>query len=134
MTAEPQFALIHETLNEAMTDAVRALGGAKKVAAVIWPSKPLDEAKNRLNDCLNPQRPEKLSLSEIMFVLRSAREIGYHGAMTFIAQECGYRVEPVEPLDEQAKLQREFIESVKASQKIAARLERLATPSVRAVG
>lgn len=128
-----QFELIHESLNEALTDAVRALGGAKKVGAAMWPSKPVDEAKNRLNDCLNPQRPEKLALSEIMFLLRSAREIGYHGAMQYIAQESGYRVEAVEPQDEQAALQREYIESVKVAQRIAARLERLSFPGVKSV-
>ena len=50
MSAASQYELIHETLNEAMTDAVRALGGSKKVGALLWPAKPVDEAKNRLND------------------------------------------------------------------------------------
>lgn len=131
-----QYELIHETLNEAMTDAVRALGGSKKVGILLWPAKPIDEAKNRLNDCLNPARPEKLSLSEILWILRAAREAGYHGAMAFIAQECGYRIpEPVEPADEQAHLMRDYIESVRAQQKIAARLERIAgvTNNIKAV-
>ena len=126
-----QFDLIHESLNEALTDAVRALGGSKKVGSALWPSKPIDEAKNRLNDCLNPQRAEKLSLSEIMFLLRSAREIGYHGAMQYIAQESGYRIDPIEPHDEHAELQRQYIESVKVAARIAARLERLSFPNVK---
>lgn len=128
-----QYALIHESLNEALTDAVRALGGSKKVGAALWPAIPMDEAKNRLNACLNITRPEKLSLSEILFILRWAREIGYHGAMHFIGQECGYHVEPVEPADEHAKLQRDYIEAVKLQAKIAARLEKLALPTIKAV-
>jgi hypothetical protein len=126
-----QFDLIHESLNDALTDAVRAMGGSKKVASALWPSKPLDQAKNWLNDCLNPHRPEKLSLSEIMFLLRGAREIGYHGAMNYIAQECGYRIEPVEAQDEKERLIREFNESTRALAKIAERIERLANVPVK---
>ena len=134
MTPAGQYQLIHESLNEAMADAVRAVGGSKKVGSLLWPALPIEQAKNRLNDCLNAARPEKLSLAEVMFVLRAAHDAGYHGAMQYIAQESGYSLpQPVEPQDEAAQLQREFIEAVRASQKIAARLERLNVPTVKAV-
>jgi len=124
MAFQPE--LIHESIEDALRDAVRAAGGSKKVGPMLWPAKPLKEAENRVNDCINPDRAEKFSLAELLFVLRMAREAGYHGAMHFIADECGYRApEPLEPHDEQAKLMRDYIESVRVAQKIAARLERL---------
>jgi hypothetical protein len=133
-SAVTQYELIHETIYEAMSDAVRALGGAKKVGPELWKALPQKSAENRVNDCLNPNRNDKFSLPEMLWIIRSARAVGYHGAMAFIAQESGYRVEPIEPLDERDALQREYIESVKAAQKIAARLERLAiAPNMKAV-
>jgi hypothetical protein len=127
--------LIHESIEDALRDAVRSAGGSKKVGPMLWPAKPQKEAENRVNDCINPNRDDKFSLAELLFVLRLAREAGYHGAMQFIAAECGYRSpEPLEPQDEQARLMRDFIEATKMQQKIAARLERLAiSPSVKAV-
>src|SRR6478609_8377608 len=130
MTFQPD--LIHETIHDALRDAVRALGGSKRAGPLLWPTKTVKDAENRLNDCLNPDREQKFALSELIFLLRMAREVGYHGAMQFIASECGYRhPEPLEPHDEQAALQREYIETVKLQARIAARLERLSFPSVK---
>lgn len=131
MAFQPE--LIHESIEDALRDAVRAAGGSKKIGSMLWPAKPLKEAENQVNDCINPMRRDKFSLAELLFILRAAREAGYHGAMSFIAQECGYRSEPVEPQDEQARLMRDFIEATKMQQKIAARLERLAVPAQSAV-
>ena len=127
--------LIHESVFDALRDAVRALGGAKAVGPMLWPARPVEEARNRLNDCLNPQRAEKFSLFELLLILRRAREAGYHGAIGFIATECGYAPPtPVDPADERAELQRTYVESVKQQRLIADRLERLAQqPTVRAV-
>ena len=121
MSFQPE--LIHESIYDAMRDAVRAAGGSKKVGTMLWPAKSVTDATDRVNHCVNPNREEKFALTELLFILRAARESGYHGAMQFIAAECGYRQpDPLEPQDEQAALQREYIESVKAAQRIAARL------------
>jgi len=127
--------LIHESIYDAVHDAVRAIGGSKKVGCLLWPAKSVKDAENRINDCLNCDRAEKFSLVELIFILKLAREVGYHGALHFINDECGYRhSEPLEPKDEQAALQREYIESVKSAQRIAARLERLVlSPSLKAI-
>jgi hypothetical protein len=119
--------LFVESIYEALREAVKALGGAKAVGLYLWPEMFADDAGTKLRDCLNPERRERLNPEQVLLILRRAREAGYHGAMQFIAAEAGYKCEPVEPLDEQASLQREYIESVKAAAKIAARLERLAT-------
>jgi len=45
--------------------------------------------------------------------------------LLFLAREAGYAdPQPVEPEDERAKLQREYIEATKAMQRLAGRMER----------
>jgi hypothetical protein len=123
-----QDALFHESIYDALRAVVERAGGAKCVGARLRPSKSPDEAGRWVLDCLNPSRAERFAPEDFMHILRIGREIGYHGCMAYIGQETGYRVEAVEPQDEQAKLQRDFIESVKAQQKILARMERMAMP------
>ncbi len=127
----PQPPLFVESVNEALRAVVAHLGGAKAVGPMLWPQKPVDEAARQLLDALNPDRPHKLDPEQTLFLLRKAREAGYHGAMEFIATEAGYtKPSPIEPEDERAQLQRDFIAAVKTSQQIAARLERV-TPIAR---
>lgn len=128
--------LIHESAIDALRDAVKALGGAKVVGHLLRPTKTLDDAKNWCNDCLNPDRREKFDLDDVIAILRRSREAGFHGAMAYIAMECGYTAPtPVEPADENAKLQRAFIAAVEEQKKILAKFERLnASPALRAVG
>lgn len=61
-----------------------------------------------------------------MLIMRKAREAGYHGAMQYLAVECGYSSpHPLDPADERAELQRLFAESVKQQRILADRMERL---------
>jgi hypothetical protein len=131
-----QDALFHESVNDALRAAVQALGGHKKIGAAMRPELPADQAGSWLRDCLNPDRREKLSPEQVVWVLREARRIGYHGAATYILHECGYaEATPVEPEDERAQLQRMFIESVKAQNAITERMERLmSASSVTSIG
>lgn len=122
MTDQPLFV---ETLSEALKEAVRACGGAKKVAGQLWPEKPLEAAQTRLLDCLNDARPDKLSPEQTLLILKLAREAGSHVAINFICAEAGY-ANPlvIEPEDERAKLQREFINAQRSMAALAARMER----------
>lgn len=120
-----QDALFHETLNDALKGIVERTGGNKAVGSRLRPSKAPEQAGRWLADCLNPNREERLDPEDFLHLLRIGREVGYHGAMAYIGQETGYRCEPVEPMDEQAKLQRDYIEAVKALGKIGSRLEKL---------
>lgn len=129
-----QDALFHETVLDSLRAIVEHAGGAKAVGCRLRTSKTPDEARRWLLDCLNPSRQERLDPDDLLHLLRIGREVGYHGAMAFIAQEAGYKCEPMEPQDEQAKLQREFVDGIKVLGKLADRLERLGVkvPSVRA--
>lgn len=130
MIQEPLF---HESIYDALRAIVERAGGSKAVGSRLRPSKTPDEAGRWLLDCLNPSRAERFSPEDTLHLLRIGREVGYHGAMQYVAAEAGYCAEPVEPEDERARLQREFVEAVKASAKIAEKLERLGAPNVRAV-
>jgi len=102
--------LFCEDINEALREVVGALGGAKKVGALMWPEKTVEQAQALLLACLNTERKEHLTPEQTMFLLRRAREANCHVAMRFLCAQAGYADPvPVEPEDERAKLQREFI-------------------------
>jgi hypothetical protein len=116
-----------ETLNDALIACVKACGGSKQVGPVLWPEKAPDAAQRALLDCLNEDRPAKLSPEQVLLILRLARSKGCHQGMDFIATELGYAPPvPVEPRDEVAELQRQFIEAVRAQAELAKRIERAA--------
>ena len=118
---------MENTPNEALKQAVIALGGSKKVAPKIWPDKPIVNAAALLCNCLDDSRPEKLDFSQVLFVLRLARDAGYHGAIDFICDDLSYgRTTPIEPKDESAELMRQFIAATAAQAEIAARIEKAA--------
>lgn len=116
-----------ETLNDALIACVKACGGSKQVGPVLWPEKAPDAAQRALLDCLNEERPAKLSPEQVMLILRLARAKGCHDGMEFIAADLGYAAPtPVEPRDEVAELQRQFIEAVRSQAALAERIERAA--------
>lgn len=120
-----QSALFHDSLQDAIAAVVAALGGAKAVGAQLWPEKAADEAGRLLRHCLNAERAEKLSLEQLVWLLREARKRGAHDAMHFLARECGYQdPAPVEPADERAALMRQLVDAQAALQALAKRLER----------
>lgn len=116
-----------ESFNDALVVCVKACGGTKQVGALLWPEKAPDAAQRALLDCLNEDRPAKLSPEQVLLILRLARGKGCHDGMEFIAAELGYAPPvPVEPRDEIAELQRQFIEAVRAQTELAQRIERAA--------
>lgn len=125
--------LFHDTLAEALRECVAACGGNKVVGARLWPEKNPTDAGRHLADCLNDGKRDKLSPEQVLLLLRLAREKGCHAGMTFIARDLGYSdPQPIEPEDERAMLQREFIESTRAMAKLAQRIESLNIGVVRA--
>lgn len=126
-------ALFHESLNDALRECIGACGGMKTMGKLLWPEKEADIAGRALHDCLNDARREKLSPEQMVLVLHKARERGCHAGITYILRELGYQDPvPVEPEDERAKLQREFIETGKAMARMAERIESLSTkPALR---
>ncbi|RYF58462.1 MAG: hypothetical protein EOO27_12495 [Comamonadaceae bacterium] len=117
-----------ESLSEALVECIRACGGSKQVGPLLWPEKAPDAAQRLLLDCLNEDRPAKLSPEQLLLVLRLARQRGHHGGINYIAGELGYGTPvPIEPRDEIADLQRQYIETARSMARMADRIEKLAT-------
>lgn len=118
-----------DTFHAALIECVRAAGGSKVIAADLWPAKAranLEAARQYLAACLNPDRAEKLALDEVLFILHAARDRGCHVGMQFLAASLGYaEPTPVEPEDERAKLQRQFIDATATLAAMAKRIESL---------
>lgn len=122
----PQMPLFYDTYEDAIRDCVTALGGNKAVGNMLWPALPADEAGRKLAHCLNPEKREKLDLGELRLIRRAARQAGVHILAHYEARDAGYtEPQPLNPEDEAAQLQREFIASVKALEAIQARMGQL---------
>jgi hypothetical protein len=115
-----------ETMTDALRECVNHLGGPKEVGRKMRPELPMDQAANYVRDRVNPARRERFDPEQVLWLLREARQKGYHLAIEYITQECGYTTpQPLEPEDERAKLQREYIEATRQMAKIADRMERM---------
>lgn len=122
-----QIPLFYDSYEDAIRDAVLALGGFKKAGSMLWPTLPVDDAGRRLAHCLNGEKREKLAPGELQLIRRAARQAGVHILAAYEARDAGYaEPQPIAPEDEAAQLQREFIASVKALQTIQARMDQAA--------
>lgn len=121
------------TPNKALEVVVRALGGSKVVAPLLWPDKGVMEAQRLLCDCLSDDRPAKLDFGQLLFILRKAKERGIHDGMEYIADHLGYTVpQPIQPKDEADELRRRLLEMGREMQDALQRLERVeARPPLR---
>lgn len=130
-----QQALFCESLNDALHDVIRALGGMKAIGHELKPDMPIDQAGRWVADCLNHDRREHFTPEQVLWLLKRARKASCHSAVNFLLRESGYAdAVPVEPEDERARLQRDFIEASKRMEQIAERMERLSgKPTLRRV-
>lgn len=126
MSQQP--ALFHESINDALHDLVAALGGSKAVGARMRPELSPDNAGRWLADSLNHDRREHLTPEQMLWLLSEGRKAGIHAAMEYLAHECGYAASAIEPEDERAELQREYIEAARAMARMAERIERVNSP------
>lgn len=117
--------LFHETVEDAAREVIHAAGGPKVVACQLWPDKAPEAAHRLLLACLNEDRQERLSPGHLLMLMRLGRQRGCHALMGYLAGEAGYKADPVEPDDERAQLQRDYIQAVKAMDKITDRMSRL---------
>ncbi len=122
MTQQPLFC---EDIYEALRNIGQAYGGSKKIGALLWQSLPIDKAGEKWANCLSRTRAEKLDPEEVIAVLKIGRQIGCHMGAHYIAEQCGYRFEAVEPEDERAALQRQFIKAVQDLKTIETKMEKL---------
>lgn len=118
--------LFCERFEDAADAVCRALGGRKRVAQDLWPTKPARDAHNRLDACLNPDRPEKLAPHEVLFLARRGRDVGCHVLVHFIADECGYeRPRPRSRRDERQALEDKIVQAAALLEQATKRLKDL---------
>jgi hypothetical protein len=121
-----------EGLNQALIECVKAAGGSSNVGRKLFPEKSPESAQRALLDCLNEERPAKLSPEQVLLILRLARAKGFHDGIGFILADLGYApTTPIEPKDEAAELGRQASELLAAAERITERLQRL-QPQLRA--
>lgn len=118
--------LLYEDELDAARDAVKALGGPKKVGQIFWPEKSPEAASRSLSDCLNSSRAERFSPSQLLLLMRLAREVGFHGLTAYLLREAGYAPPvPVEPQSEAEVLTRRMEALVGEFSALTNRLERI---------
>lgn len=118
-----QLNLVNESFSDLLRTLVDALGGPKEVAHRLYPQKDLDSARRYLLDCLNPDRPQDIGAEGLFTLLRWAREKGAHFAIQWICDELNYsRPTPLDPEDQRAELQRQFLLGVEKMEQLARRL------------
>lgn len=116
--------LFHESLTDALREVVAACGGAKQVAAKLWPEKTPDGAQRFLLDCLNESRAERLDPDRLRMIFKLGRDVGCHSAINWMLRDLGYEdSRTLDPQDEQAALMRDYVAAAKVMQGIANRIE-----------
>ena len=118
--------MLFEDWADAARDVIRAAGGTKVVAAILFPSKPTFTAVSRLNDALNPALDAKLSPDEFLLLAKIGHQHRCHALMRYMCEEIGY--EPPLTLnaeDEKARLQRRFVEASAELHALITRMEKL---------
>ncbi len=116
----------HETPEDVLRACIEKLGGMKRVGVDMRPEleeRP-DTAGRWLSDCLNEEKREKLSLGQAVYLLRRARDAGFHDGMTAWNGLIGYGpASPLAPESEAAELQRRFIDSVQQQERLFAQMK-----------
>jgi hypothetical protein len=115
-----------ESFDDALVEAIRSLGGSKKVGVELWPTMDIGAAQRKLIACMSESRPEKLSTDEVMFIMRRARDAGCHVVIEWMCAELGYsRPAPIAREDARERIQLEVLAATKTLTAALAQLQRL---------
>lgn len=126
--AEPtqQTLLTPEIPEDALSDDIAALGGHWKVAKRLRPELDQKAARDWLLNCLNPNHKQNLTLGQIRLIVGWARAEGHTSFCEFWPTDNNMsRPVKIEPEDEKAKLQRQFVGAVGELSGMLARIEKL---------
>lgn len=122
----PWNADVPETVEGALIECVKALGGSKQVGPMLWPEKDPVDSASLLRACLNHNRAERLTPDQVVLLARLARKRGCHAYMRWLANNLSYaEPAPVEPRDEADDLRRQVLEMGRTLQATLARLDRI---------
>ena len=121
------FAMPEETsLTDVLVACTKAAGGSKVVGARMFPDLLIEQAQRKLLDCLNDDRPHRLTPDQVLLVADMARAAGCHAFMEHCAARLHYQPPvPREPRDELAELQRSFVAAMAQLPQLAAQIQAL---------
>lgn len=119
-------ALMFEDELDAAREAVRYLGGAKRVGELLYPEKQPEAAARYLLDALNPARSERLSPGQLVLLMRKSREAGFDGLTAYMLNAAGYAPPvPLDPTTEATKVARELDRTMDRAEALVSQLQRL---------
>lgn len=76
----------YESLEEAITTCICLSGFTnKKIANILWPSVPFQTAYQRLTDALNPSKRQKLTVDEIILIMKTCDR---YDVLDYMADQC----------------------------------------------
>jgi hypothetical protein len=125
-----QRVLFHDSVWDAISTDIMAMGGFKVVAAKLWPSKDLTAAANTLRNAVNPEQAQKLCPDELMQIKRLAREVNSTATIDYEAQQLGFQVTWIDPKDQAEALRREVRDMLEI---VSRKLDRIERAEERAV-
>lgn len=113
-------------LTDVLIECVKAAGGSKLVGSKLFPDLLIEQAQRKLLDCLNDDRPHRLTPDQVLLVADLARSAGCHLFMQHCAARLHYQAPvPREPHDELADLQRSFVAAMAQLPQLAAQIQAL---------
>src|SRR5674476_67433 len=115
----------YDCAEAALTASVQATGGAKVIGSRLWPDKSVEQAHKLLLDCLNADRLEKLSYSQILMVFRIAKQAGFHAGYDWWSQQCEYECQPISTAEQVDRLTMVIEQSTKTLSAALTTLERI---------
>jgi hypothetical protein len=127
----------YESPEDALKACVEAIGGAKKVGGMMFPDKTVDNARDYLLACLNEGRAEKLSVSQILYIFRAAKQAGFHAGWDYWSREAEYECRPITKAEEVDRLTTVVEQSTKTLAAALQQLERIQSgskPQLKTVG
>ncbi|MEM6817229.1 MAG: hypothetical protein AAF578_00425 [Pseudomonadota bacterium] len=108
-----------------MRHQVTELGGFEAVGVEIFPAKSRKAAGNWLSDCLNDERPAKLSLDEVVQLLRIGRNNGSMVAFDQLGRETNTEIKPATPRSERAELLDKQARLIEMQRQVQSDIDRL---------
>lgn len=123
MEQEPLF---FDSVDDAIGNAVQALGGFKTVAHDLWPTMKMESAYAALKAALTPSKErENLSQHEIEFIAVRAALVGNYAIPRWFADRCCGEFRTVAVVERAADLQQRFDSGLNGLKQIVDRMERL---------
>lgn len=123
MEAPHQFRF-NESIEDAIGDDVKSLGGPKTAAKHFYPDLTPDQGAAILRAWALANRAESPSPSQLFLLVElSKAKVGFSECARYQEHRLNCRIEWLHPEDEKARLQREFVNAVERLNSIQQRLE-----------